>query len=156
MVAGHFGSGRSILPTGTLFPRLSSVTVYHPRMNGIAPTEHHSTPLIPGNPCAEYTGAEVRNGLEKERDLLIAQTLAFVQSVAGKKAGVDAIADEIPDTEPHVEAAATEIRDIFDRPLPAARHGALVLEPPKDVQLSAHIPRGLRQTTSEPKYRPGS
>jgi hypothetical protein len=71
---------------------------------------------------------------KKERDLLIAQTLAFVQSVAGKKADVEAVPDEIPEVSPHVEAAATEIREIFARP---------VLDPPKDVQVSAHIPRNL-------------
>jgi hypothetical protein len=69
---------------------------------------------------------------KKERDLLIAQTLAFVQSVAGKKADVEAVPDDIPETSPHVEAAATEIREIFARP---------VLDPPKEVQVSAHIPR---------------
>jgi hypothetical protein len=81
---------------------------------------------------------------KKERDLLIAQTLAFVQSVAGKKAGVEAIADEIPDMGPHIEAAATEIREIFERP--AFQRSAvepLVVEPPKDVQVSTHIPRVL-------------
>jgi hypothetical protein len=81
---------------------------------------------------------------KKERDLLIAQTLAFVQSVAGKKAGAEATTDEIPDTEPHVEAAATEIREIFERP--AFQRSAvepLVTEPPKDGQISADIPRVL-------------
>jgi hypothetical protein len=68
---------------------------------------------------------------KKERDLLIAQTLAFVQSVAGKKADVGAISE----AESHVEAAATEIREIFERP---------VVAPPKDLQVSqvsAPIPR---------------
>ncbi|THD71143.1 MAG: hypothetical protein E7813_06135 [Bradyrhizobium sp.] len=56
---------------------------------------------------------------KKERDLLIAQTLAFVQSVAGKKTDVEAVPDEMPAASPHVEAAAAEIREIFERPVVA-------------------------------------
>jgi hypothetical protein len=67
---------------------------------------------------------------KKERDLLIAQTLAFVQSVAGKKAEFGAVPDEIPETSPHVEAAATEIRQIFEHP---------VVEPPKTFPVIAPI-----------------
>jgi hypothetical protein len=77
---------------------------------------------------------------KKERDLLIAQTLAFVQSAAGRKAGAEAIAGEMPDVQPHIEAAATEIREIFERPVVAQ---PVVPEPAKAVQVSAHIPRGL-------------
>jgi hypothetical protein len=69
---------------------------------------------------------------KKERDLLIAQTLAFVQSVAGKKADVEAVPDEMPEASPHIEAAATEIREIFERP---------VVAPTKTVQVSTPIPR---------------
>jgi hypothetical protein len=69
---------------------------------------------------------------KKERDLLIAQTLAFVQSVAGKKADVEAVPDERPEASSHVEAAATEIREIFERP---------VVEPPKNLLVSTPIPR---------------
>ena len=69
---------------------------------------------------------------KKERDLLIAQTLAFVQSVAGNKADVAASPDEMPEAWPHVEAAATEIREIFERP---------VVEPSRTVQVSAPIAR---------------
>jgi hypothetical protein len=69
---------------------------------------------------------------KKERDLLIAQTLAFVQSVAGKKADVEAVPDERPETSSHIEAAGTEIREIFERP---------VVEPPKNLQVSTPIPR---------------
>jgi|SRR5580692_426865 hypothetical protein len=69
---------------------------------------------------------------KKERDLLIAQTLAFVQSVAGKKADVEAVPDERPAASSHIEAAATEIREIFERP---------VVEPPKNLPVSAPIQR---------------
>jgi hypothetical protein len=69
---------------------------------------------------------------KKERDLLIAQTLAFVQSVAGKKADVEAVPDETPGASPHIEAAATEIREIFERP---------VIAPTKTIQVSAPIPQ---------------
>jgi hypothetical protein len=50
---------------------------------------------------------------KKERDLLIEQTLAFVQSVAGKKLD----GEPIPDAERRVEAAAIEARDIIERPI---------------------------------------
>ena len=69
---------------------------------------------------------------KKERDLLIAQTLAFVQSVAGKKAEVEAVPDERPEASSHIEAASTEIREIFERP---------VVEPPKNLLVSTPIPR---------------
>jgi hypothetical protein len=67
---------------------------------------------------------------KKERDLLIAQTMAFVQSVAGKKTDVEDVPDEIPEASPYVEAAATEIRQIFERP---------AVEPPKTSPVSAPI-----------------
>jgi hypothetical protein len=67
---------------------------------------------------------------KKERDLLIAQTLAFVQSVASRKADVAAVPDEIPEASPHVEAAATEIRQIFQWP---------AVEPPKTFPVSAPV-----------------
>jgi hypothetical protein len=69
---------------------------------------------------------------KKERDLLIAQTLAFVQSVAGKKADVEAVPDGRPEASSHIEAAATEIWEIFERP---------VVEPPKNLLVSTPIPR---------------
>ena len=69
---------------------------------------------------------------KKERDLLIAQTLAFVQSVAGNKSGAETVPDETPEASAHVEAAATEIREIFERP---------VAEPSKPAQVSASIAR---------------
>ncbi len=65
---------------------------------------------------------------KKERDLLIAQTLAFVQSVAGQKADVGTILD----AEPPIEAAATEIREIIAQP---------VVEPSNGVRVSAQMPR---------------
>ncbi len=69
---------------------------------------------------------------KKERDLLIAQTLAFVQSVAGKKADVEAAPDEIPKASSHIEAAATEVREIVERP---------IVEPSKNLQVSAPTAR---------------
>ena len=78
-------------------------------------------------------------GWKEERDLLIAQTMAFVQSVNGKEPdtvpGVDA--RPILATAPAVEAAppeATELRAAeIVTPPPAA--------PPKDVQVNIQIPR---------------
>jgi hypothetical protein len=69
---------------------------------------------------------------KKERDLLIAQTLAFVQSVAGKKPDVETVPDETPDAGLHIEAAASEIREIFERP---------VAEPSKTAQISIPVSR---------------
>jgi hypothetical protein len=65
---------------------------------------------------------------KKERDLLIEQTLAFVQSVAGKKLD----GEPIPDAERRVEAAAIEARDIIERP---------IVEPTEDMPVSTQIPQ---------------
>ena len=74
---------------------------------------------------------------KKERDLLIAETMAFVQSVSGNKP--DAVlsfkAKPILETAPAVEAA----------PVEAAKMRAAEIitspAPPKDVQVSIQIPR---------------
>jgi len=79
---------------------------------------------------------------KKERDLLIAQTMAFVQSVAGQK----------PDAEPSI-AAKLNIRshleaapEVETAPLEAAKmHAEEILSPPatppKDVPVGNQIPR---------------
>jgi hypothetical protein len=79
---------------------------------------------------------------QKERDLLIAQTMAFVQSVTGQK----------PDAEPSI-AAKLNIRpnleatpEVETAPLKAATmHAGEILTPPatppKDVPVGIEIPR---------------
>jgi hypothetical protein len=72
---------------------------------------------------------------KKERDLLIAQTMAFVQSVTGKQ----------PDAELDVDAKP--ILETAAAPVEAAKmHAAEIVTsspaaPPKDVQVSIQIPR---------------
>ena len=72
---------------------------------------------------------------KKERDLLIAQTMAFVQSVTGKE----------PDAELDVDAKS--ILETAAAPVEAAKmHAAEIVTsspaaPPKDVQVSIQIPR---------------
>ena len=76
---------------------------------------------------------------KKERDLLIAQTMAFVQSVTGKQpdAELDVDAKPILDTGPAAEAAPVEAAKMQAEDIvtssPAAR--------PNDVQVSIQIPR---------------
>jgi len=74
---------------------------------------------------------------KKERDLLIAQTMAFVESVTGKQPDAELNVDTKPilETAPAVEAA----------PVEAAKMRAAEIitspAPPKDVQVSIQIPR---------------
>ena len=78
-------------------------------------------------------------GWKEERDLLIAQTMAFVQSVTGKQPDTELGVDAKPilAAAPAVEAA----------PLEAAKMHAVEIvtsppaAPPKDVQVNIQIPR---------------
>jgi hypothetical protein len=71
---------------------------------------------------------------KKERDLLIAQTMAFVQSVTGKQP--DADAKPILETAPAVEAAPVEAAKMHAEEIVAPAG-----TPAKDVQVSIQIPR---------------
>jgi hypothetical protein len=78
-------------------------------------------------------------GWKEERDLLIAQTMAFVQSVTGKlpDAQLDVDAKPVVAAAPAVEGAPVEAAKIHTaetvRRPPAA--------PPKDIQAGIQIPR---------------
>jgi hypothetical protein len=78
-------------------------------------------------------------GWKEERDLLIAQTMAFVQSVTGKEPDTlpGVAAKPILAAAPAVEAAPPEATELgaaeIVTPPPAA--------PPKDVQVNIQIPR---------------
>ena len=82
-------------------------------------------------------------GWKQERDLLIAQTLAFVQSVTGKTEGaVKSEFGQQPYAEPHVEAApveAVEFRAVEIIHAPAAPPRAIHVEVP--IQLDIPMPR---------------
>jgi hypothetical protein len=88
-------------------------------------------------------------GWKQERDLLIAQTLAFVQSVTGKKsdADADAAADPRFAAAPPVEAAPAAVTEIA-APLFTATEllAAEIIAPPKDIQpkeIQLNIPRAI-------------
>jgi hypothetical protein len=76
---------------------------------------------------------------KEERDLLIAQTMAFVQSVTGKlpDAELDVVAKPVVAVAPAVESTPVETAKLHTAaivtPPPAS--------PPKDVQVSIQIPR---------------
>jgi hypothetical protein len=76
---------------------------------------------------------------KKERDLLIAQTMAFVQSVTGKQpdAALDVDAKPILETAPAVEAAPLEAAKMQPAEIVTSSPAAA----PKDVQVSIQIPR---------------
>jgi hypothetical protein len=76
---------------------------------------------------------------KKERDLLIAQTMAFVQSVTGKQpdAELDVDAKPILETARAVEAAPVEAAKMHAAEIVTSSPAAL----PKDVQVSIQIPR---------------
>jgi hypothetical protein len=76
---------------------------------------------------------------KKERDLLIAQTMAFVQSVTGKQpdAALDVDAKPILETAPAVEAAPLEAVKMQPAEIVTSSPAAA----PKDVQVSIQIPR---------------
>ena len=69
---------------------------------------------------------------KKERDALIAQTLAFVQSVARKKDDVRESANKA-DWEPQVEAARLDAFKIAEFPRIVEPPG--IAEPPKRIQI---------------------
>jgi hypothetical protein len=75
---------------------------------------------------------------KKERDLLIAQTMAFVQSVTGKQpdAKLNVDARPILETAPAVEAAPVEAAKMHAEEIVAPAG-----TPAKDVQVSIQIPR---------------
>jgi hypothetical protein len=75
-----------------------------------------------------------------ERDLLIAQALAFVQSVSGKKEGAGK-----PDAEPDMEAAPIEaiINDAFkggSTKADSIEDAIKIVERPASIQASSTIP----------------
>jgi hypothetical protein len=70
---------------------------------------------------------------KKERDALIAQTMAFVESVARKKSDTQESADKA-DWEPEIEAARLDAFKIAE--LPAIVQPPGILEPPKNIQIS--------------------
>jgi hypothetical protein len=70
----------------------------------------------------------------KERDALIAQTLAFVQSVTGKK----------PDAEPTVEAVETAAIDASEEKQ-TIEHTIKTAEPPNSIEVSrVNVPSDFR------------
>ena len=78
-------------------------------------------------------------GWKEERDLLIAQTMAFVQSVTGKQpdAKLNVDAKPILETAPAVAAAPVEAAKMQAAEIVTSSPAA----PPKDVQVSIQIPR---------------
>jgi len=81
-----------------------------------------------------------------ERDLLIAQTLAFVQSVTGKKpdAELSVAESNVPESnviEPNVEAEP----DIQAAPIDAIEQSIEIVEPPNTIQMPRmSIPSDVR------------
>jgi reverse gyrase len=76
---------------------------------------------------------------KKERDLLIAQTMAFVQSVTGKKPDLERASDTGADVaEPFIQAT-----QILQAPVEAIKIGATdIVEPPRDIK-DIQIPRAI-------------
>jgi hypothetical protein len=72
---------------------------------------------------------------KKERDLLIAQALVFVQSVSAKK----------PDLEPATDAAP----NVETAPIAVMELASEIVDPPKDARVTAPIPR----TTAASDFR---
>jgi hypothetical protein len=72
---------------------------------------------------------------KKERDLLIAQTMAFVQSVAGKQPDVDA--------KPNLAAAPAVEAPPLETKIKAAEIITSPAAPPRDVQVGIPIPRAI-------------
>jgi hypothetical protein len=81
----------------------------------------------------------------KERDLLIAQTMAFVQSVTGKKPDAEKSAATAVELAPDVEAAT------FD----AMERAIAIVEPPKAEKPKAEPPKALEipRTDLQNEYR---
>lgn len=92
-------------------------------------------------------------GWKKDRDLLIAQTMAFVHSVTGKKPDAEpdvdaAPVDTAPDLKLHLEAApAVETAPFQSAEIRAVEIIAAPLTPPREVKLS--IPTGRTIVSSE-------
>jgi hypothetical protein len=86
-------------------------------------------------------------GWKQERDLLIAQTLAFVQSVTGKTsdAGASAAAELRVQAAPPVEASPAAVSEIAAPVFTATEMlAAEIIAPPKDIQptqVSLKLPR---------------
>ena len=84
-------------------------------------------------------------GWKQERDLLIAQTLAFVQTMTGKtEAAVASGSEQRPDAAQDVEAApiaAVEIRAAEIIHAPAVPPREILVEVP--VQLEVPVPRAI-------------
>ena len=81
---------------------------------------------------------------KEERDLLIAQTMAFVQSVTGKlpNAELDVVAKPVLAAAPAVESTPVETVKLETVKLHTAEIVApLPAAPPKDVQVGIQIPR---------------
>jgi hypothetical protein len=78
-------------------------------------------------------------GWKEERDLLIAQTVAFVQSVTGKQPDTELDVDAKPilAAAPAVEAAPLEAAKMHAVEIVTSSPAA----PPKDVQVNIQIPR---------------
>jgi hypothetical protein len=90
---------------------------------------------------------------KSERDLLIAQTMAFVQSVAGKQpdAALCVDAKPVPETAPAVKATPVEATKIHAAELVTSSPVAQ----PKDVQVSIQMARtiGLSDVRTEIQAR---
>ena len=97
-------------------------------------------------------------GWKRDRDLLIAQTMAFVHSVTGKKPGAEPDVDASPvdaspvdaaaDLKLHLEAApAVETGPFQSAEIRAVEIIAAPLTPPRDVKLS--IPTGRTIVSTE-------
>jgi hypothetical protein len=77
----------------------------------------------------------------KERDLLIAQTMAFVQSVTGKKPDAEKPAAAAFELEPGIEAAT------FD----AMERAIAIVEPPRAEKPKAETPKAETPKAETPK-----
>jgi hypothetical protein len=77
---------------------------------------------------------------KKERDLLIAQTFAFVQSVTGKKPDLEPAAK----AEPAVEAAADDAMTV---------DAMTTIEPPQDIQVDPRIPLQIPRKIVTSEFR---
>ena len=75
---------------------------------------------------------------KRERDLLVAQTLAFVQSVTGRKSGLEPDAEAAPIGAVDIEAIAAAIKTV---------------EPPRRAKREPY-PRRLVQELADDQLRP--
>jgi hypothetical protein len=88
-----------------------------------------------------------------ERDLLIAQTMAFVQSVTGKQpdAALNVNAKTILETAPAVEAAPLEAAKLQVAEIVTSSPAA----PPREVQVNIQIARTVFSSDGRTGSRPG-